>query len=70
VFYDLKGIVVHLGEDMSSGHYISYVYDDFEKQWVSVNDDTVSVVSLSETINEKEVQNNCYILSYQKKTTV
>lgn len=44
--YDLMSIVVHLGDNTSSGHYISYVKTSRIEDpcWVKFNDSQVSYV--------------------------
>lgn len=36
--YRLSAVIIHLGEDMTSGHYICYVKDEFTNEWFKADD--------------------------------
>ena len=62
--YDLVGVVTHLGEGASSGHFIAYCKSPIDHNWYKYNDDIVSPVFnfVEEVINYAMP----YILFYQK----
>lgn len=53
VIYYLIGFIVHIGKDLDTGHYISYIEND--GKWYRYNDDIV------EEINTKPIWNHAYI---------
>ena len=44
--YALNGVVVHQGEEVSAGHYMSYVLNTSNNQWWNADDEQVRHVSL------------------------
>ena len=56
--YELFGILNHEG-NMNTGHYYSYVFQD--KQWFSLNDENVQLISSDSIIHESN-----YCLFYRK----
>jgi len=44
IFYELIGVVTHLGESGASGHFISYCKSPIDRDWYCYNDDIVSKV--------------------------
>ena len=63
--YDLVGVVTHLGESDSSGHFIAYCKSPIDKNWYQYNDDLVFPVNnfVNDVINYAMP----YILFYQKQ---
>ena len=66
-YYELQGVVKHLGESSSYGHFIAYcrsAVPSFHNQWYCYNDDTVVEVN-----NWNDIVNNgdTYILFYELK---
>ena len=60
--YQLSSFVVHLGQSINSGHYISYC-KDYEGTWYCTSDNSINIV------NEKDALQNAgkaYILFYSK----
>ena len=60
--YECSGFIVHLGDSIESGHYISYVKK--RGVWWCCNDDYIRRVNLSEVLNAKK---HSYIVTYAKK---
>ena len=63
--YDLVGVVTHMGESNSSGHFIAYCKSPIDKNWYQYNDDLVFPVNnfVNDVINYAMP----YILFYQKQ---
>lgn len=40
--YELRGVLVHIGETAYTGHYVSYVYNEENKSWWHCNDHEVT----------------------------
>ena len=59
--YDLIGIIHHLGETLSGGHYVSQFRSDLQDQWVHAND-----LSVLPGTPIKTVSDTAYILVYQR----
>ncbi len=59
--YFLTGAVIHLGEEMNTGHYYSYKKNP-EDKWVCYNDSQVSVESEKNVMND--IQSNATLLVY------
>ena len=62
--FRLIGVVTHLGENGTSGHFISYCRSPIDDKWYNCNDDLCHPV----TDFQKKVINYAmpYILFYQK----
>ena len=58
--YELTGVVVHHGHSVHSGHYIAFVKAP-NKQWLEMNDSTVSVVSVNRVLAAQ-----AYLLFYSR----
>ncbi|EGC40545.1 hypothetical protein DICPUDRAFT_96224 [Dictyostelium purpureum] len=58
--YQLNGIVEHMG-GMGGGHYVAYIYDDYNEQWFYISDSTFRPSSLSHVVS-----NDPYLLFYKK----
>ena len=61
--YDLVSVGCHVG-NLNFGHYYSIVLKD--KQWMEINDGSISEIDLSKQKNT--IENNGYIYVYKKKT--
>ena len=61
--YRLIGIVNHLGESPTSGHYIADNYDIKKNEWLSFDDENVFIVSDGNI-------GRCYVCSSYRYTTV
>ncbi|KAK3284162.1 hypothetical protein CYMTET_8185 [Cymbomonas tetramitiformis] len=64
--YHLHSVVSHLGQHITSGHYIADVYDDKSGQWVQYNDSVVTRVRGDQVFTEKKEQ-DAYMLIYVLK---
>ncbi|KAI9144240.1 hypothetical protein BKA69DRAFT_1122491 [Paraphysoderma sedebokerense] len=45
--YKLTAVLVHKGQSANFGHYIAYVLDANQNQWIALNDETVTPLRLS-----------------------
>ncbi|MCA9508312.1 MAG: ubiquitin carboxyl-terminal hydrolase [Myxococcales bacterium] len=63
--YTLKGIAVHSGATMHSGHYYAYIYDGTKNTWILFNDSSVS--SVDEKAVFSDATENAYVYLYEKK---
>lgn len=63
--YRLIGIVNHLGESSTSGHYISDIYDIKKNEWSSFDDENVSIISEKKIITDRTKSG--YIFFYINK---
>ena len=63
-YYQLIGVVTHMGESGASGHFIAFSKSPIDQQWYKYNDDLVSKV----TNFQREIIDYAmpYILFYQK----
>ena len=60
--YYLKGLVVHIGEHITNGHYEAYAKDTRENNsWYWLNDDCVKRVGIKTVLNQE-----AYMLFYEK----
>jgi len=64
--YSLQSIVVHNGNSVAEGHYISDVYDPSAVQWKTFNDSVVRKVDKN-TIFGVNRQKSAYVLFYVHK---
>ncbi|KAK2955832.1 putative Ubiquitin carboxyl-terminal hydrolase [Blattamonas nauphoetae] len=62
--YHLRGVVVHQGESVSSGHYMAYVKNLASSEWQEFNDRYVTARSENSVLNDVNIQKNCYLLFY------
>jgi ubiquitin C-terminal hydrolase len=62
IYYDCVAIVCHIGESMTSGHYVAYTIEN--DQWMLYNDLTRQTVDMSEV--QAKASQNSYLLIYQK----
>ena len=65
ILYDLIGVVTHIGESGSSGHFIATCKSPIDNLWYQYDDDLVFKIDNF----TDQVMNNAmpYILFYQKK---
>ena len=60
--YSLKGVLVHIGNHISSGHYEAYVKDTVGKNaWYMIDDACVESVGVNTVLNRE-----AYMLFYEK----
>ena len=64
--YILIGSIVHIGNNLHSGHYYSYIYSD--EKWWCFNDNYVTNVSIERV--KEDTKNNGYMLFYLKKSEI
>eukprot|EP00916_Digyalum_oweni_P022629 GHVL01037483.1.p1 GENE.GHVL01037483.1~~GHVL01037483.1.p1 ORF type:complete len:958 (+),score=139.01 GHVL01037483.1:102-2975(+) len=65
--YELYGIVSHLGNSISCGHYIAHTKCPKNNQWRKFDDSSVCEVSTEPMLNT--VSSTCVLLFYKKKQT-
>lgn len=62
--YLLKSAIIHIGETISTGHYITFT---FNSENANIFDDgDITAVETYKIINDKEFQSNIYLLVYDK----
>jgi ubiquitin carboxyl-terminal hydrolase 5/13 len=59
--YELKAIVVHIGRNTHSGHYVAYVHEANTPDWLLFNDEKVCRVQPSSVPIEK-----AYLMLYTR----
>lgn len=65
--YKLYAVVLHSGGGSTqSGHYVTYTEDRDSEQWFLFNDNIVKRVHINEELMIREVQENIYLLYYQR----
>ena len=65
--YDLSAICVHVGETMTSGHYIAYCKQSPSEHWYLFDDLAVRRVNIRDIIVSNNILCNAYILFYSKR---
>ena len=58
----------HVGETISSGHYVAYVKRPENGRWYKFDDDKVTSVNMNDHFMVESVRKTCYILFFRKKT--
>lgn len=48
--YELRSVICHHGDKLSSGHYTAYVYDDIYGNWMHANDDKVDLSTADDVL--------------------
>lgn len=64
--YDLYAVCYHQGDTLETGHYTAACKNPYDHQWYKFDDQKVTPV-LSENIQEDIVNNEAYILFYQRR---
>jgi len=63
--YKLYGIVNHFG-DLESGHYIAFVYNEYQRCWLQYNDNQVSTIDEEDIEEFAKGSSEPYILFYKR----
>lgn len=61
--YNLKGMIVHIGEDAESGHYV-FILNDYENIWWEYSDTQKEQIEIYSKLND--YQKGCTILIYYR----
>ena len=64
--YDLYAVCYHQGDTLETGHYTAACRNPFDHNWYKFDDQKVTKVD-NEHINEEIVNNEAYILFYQRR---
>ncbi|XP_055607161.1 ubiquitin carboxyl-terminal hydrolase 31 [Uranotaenia lowii] len=64
--YDLYAVCYHQGDTLETGHYTAACKNPYDHQWYKFDDQRVSLVP-SEQIQDDIVNNEAYILFYQRR---
>ncbi|XP_062553062.1 ubiquitin carboxyl-terminal hydrolase 31 isoform X2 [Armigeres subalbatus] len=64
--YDLYAVCYHQGDTLETGHYTAACKNPYDHQWYKFDDQRVAQVS-NERIQEEIVNNEAYILFYQRR---
>lgn len=59
--YTLRAFIVHLGDSIDKGHYLTYVYQRRSRRWYIIDDQQVRPVSTNEAMRQYP-----YVLFYEK----
>lgn len=65
--YDLYAVCYHQGETLETGHYTAACKNPYDHQWYKFDDQRINHIP-HENIPEDLVNNEAYILFYQKRT--
>jgi hypothetical protein len=70
--YKLRGFLIHIGDSIDSGHYVSYGSrprnDGPGHGWVEFDDESTCEVPLRKTLSLAEIQENAYLVLYSLET--
>jgi len=67
--YELTGVVTHLGNSVESGHYMAWIKEDGEDDWVKYDDDNVYLQPEEKVFQLRGGQPNleiAYLLMFRK----
>ncbi|XP_059613604.1 ubiquitin carboxyl-terminal hydrolase 31 [Phlebotomus argentipes] len=64
--YDLYAVCYHQGDTLETGHYTAACRNPYDQQWYMFDDQNVARVN-SEAIEEEIINNEAYILFYQRR---
>uniref|UniRef100_A0A1B0DH73 ubiquitinyl hydrolase 1 n=1 Tax=Phlebotomus papatasi TaxID=29031 RepID=A0A1B0DH73_PHLPP len=64
--YDLYAVCYHQGDTLETGHYTAACRNPYDQQWYKFDDQNVAKVN-SEAIEEEIINNEAYILFYQRR---
>ncbi|XP_036330484.1 ubiquitin carboxyl-terminal hydrolase 31-like isoform X1 [Rhagoletis pomonella] len=65
--YDLYAVCYHQGDTLETGHYTAACKNPYDRQWYKFDDQRVSKVP-NESIEEEIINNEAYMLFYQRRT--
>ncbi|XP_059472144.1 uncharacterized protein LOC132194708 [Neocloeon triangulifer] len=69
--YRLKGLVLHEGLLSTSGHYLSFVFSNFEEKWINCDDHRVRTMPnfFERELQDVATKTNAYLLHYEAVVT-
>ena len=66
--YDLYAVCYHQGDTLETGHYTAACKNPYDQQWYKFDDQRVSLIK-NEEVSEKIINNEAYMLFYQRRKT-
>ncbi|CRK96087.1 CLUMA_CG009523, isoform A [Clunio marinus] len=64
--YDLYAVCYHQGDTLETGHYTAACKNPYDQQWYKFDDQRVSLIK-NEEVSEKIINNEAYMLFYQRR---
>lgn len=64
--YDLYAVCYHQGDTLETGHYTAACKNPYDQQWYKFDDQRVSLIK-NEDVTEKIINNEAYMLFYQRR---
>jgi hypothetical protein len=64
--YDLYAVCYHQGDTLETGHYTAACKNPYDQQWYKFDDQRVSLIN-GEDVSEKIINNEAYMLFYQRR---
>lgn len=64
--YDLYAVCYHQGDTLETGHYTAACKNPYDQQWYKFDDTRVSPIK-NEEVSEKIINNEAYMLFYQRR---
>lgn len=64
--YDLYAVCYHQGDTLETGHYTAACKNPYDQQWYKFDDQRVSLIN-NEEVSEKIINNEAYMLFYQRR---
>lgn len=64
--YDLYAVCYHQGDTLETGHYTAACKNPYDQQWYKFDDQRVSLIK-NEEVQEKIINNEAYMLFYQRR---
>lgn len=64
--YDLYAVCYHQGDTLETGHYTAACKNPYDQQWYKFDDQRVSAIK-NEEVSEKIINNEAYMLFYQRR---
>lgn len=64
--YDLYSVCYHQGDTLETGHYTAACKNPYDQQWYKFDDQRVSLIK-NEEVSEKIINNEAYMLFYQRR---
>lgn len=64
--YDLYAVCYHQGDTLETGHYTAACKNPYDQQWYKFDDQRVSLIK-NEDVSEKIINNEAYMLFYQRR---
>lgn len=66
--YDLYAVCYHQGDTLETGHYTAACKNPYDQQWYKFDDQRVTLIK-NEDVPDKIVNNEAYMLFYQRRKT-